>query len=143
MMAAAAHLYARYLKILVYTLILTAPLICYGRMHKRWDTDSPGFNKDLLTYKNELRIAVPSEALCIVGEDLSPRIFLYYIDKKGWVLGWDGYNRKMFDEMIQKGARFLYSDSREIDEDPSVIPYLEEQVSEFGTIRIFRLTPVK
>jgi hypothetical protein len=53
-------------------------------MQVGWDKDSPGFNKDLLTYWDELREAVPKNTLCVAGNDISSFIFFYYIDKKGW-----------------------------------------------------------
>jgi hypothetical protein len=54
-------------------------------MQSRWNTDSPGFNKDLYTYKNELRTISKPTDLVVVGNDVSQFIFLYYIDRKGWV----------------------------------------------------------
>jgi 4-amino-4-deoxy-L-arabinose transferase-like glycosyltransferase len=58
-----------FLKYLVIILILAAPFMCYARMQGRWDTGSPGFNFNLLAYKQELRDAVPHDALCIAGND--------------------------------------------------------------------------
>jgi hypothetical protein len=128
-------------KPLVYALVLAAPLICLVRMHGRWDPDSPGFNPDLLTHKVELREAVPDESLCVVAGDPTPRVFLYYLHKKGWVLGWDGTGPENFSELVEQGARYLYSDSRETEQHPEVAPCLDEQVAEFGSIRVFRLRP--
>ena len=48
-------------------------------MKERWSPENPGFNKDLLTYKNELRNAVPKDALVVAGNDKSHFIpFLLY-----------------------------------------------------------------
>ncbi|MDQ3048710.1 MAG: glycosyltransferase family 39 protein, partial [Bacteroidota bacterium] len=47
----------KYNKTIVLFLLAMLPLTAYLRMHKRWDLNSPGFNKDLLMYKNELRKA--------------------------------------------------------------------------------------
>ena len=100
-------------------------MTAYLRTVNRWNPDKPGFNKDLLIYKNDLQIAVPDEALCIAGDDESHSIYFYYIHKKGW-----GFNKSLsqqqMSEMVRKGAQFLYSDSRTVDEDKEIIPYLEQ-----------------
>jgi hypothetical protein len=129
-----------YLKYACYLLIAAAPLICHARMIGRWDLESPGFNRDMLTYKQELREAVPKNALCVAGNDISYRIFFYYIDKKGWPFTGDNLDAEQLEEMISRGAAYLYCDSRKVDQDPQILPFLEDQVSEFGSIRIFRLT---
>lgn len=73
----------RYLKYLVILCLLILPLTAYLRMEDRWNAETPGFNKDLLVYSEELRNAAPKDALCIVGNDVSHYIYFYYIDKKG------------------------------------------------------------
>ena len=108
-------------------------------MQDRWDIESPGFNISLLTYKQELRDAVPKDALCIAGNDESRRIFLYYIDKKGWTFSNDSLGPDRIEEMIEKGARFLYSDSRIVDEDPEIGPFLDQLILQSGTVRIYSL----
>jgi hypothetical protein len=81
-------------------------------MQSRWNTDSPGFNKDLYTYKNELRtISKPSD-LVVVGNDVSQFIFLYYIDRKGWVFNENQLDAQTLQQMIQKGAKYLYTPIR-------------------------------
>lgn len=127
------------LKYLSIILILSAPIFCYVRMQDRWDIESPGFNISLLTYKQELRDAVPKDALCIAGNDESRRIFLYYIDKKGWTFSNDSLGPDRIEEMIEKGARFLYSDSRIVDEDPEIGPFLDQLILQSGTVRIYSL----
>jgi 4-amino-4-deoxy-L-arabinose transferase-like glycosyltransferase len=129
----------RYVKYLVILVLLILPLTAFLRMQVRWNADSPGFNKDLLTYKNELREAVPRDALCIAGNDESHNIFFYYIDKKGW-----GFQDNLIDAfgmetMIDKGALYLYSDSREVDGNKEIAPYLDSLLLQRGTIRVYRL----
>jgi len=41
--------------------------------------------------------------------------------------------------MIKKGATYLYSDSRQIESNKNIIPYLEKLILEKGTIRIYKL----
>ena len=127
------------LKILCFLLILSSPVFCYARMQGRWDLESPGFNVNLLKYREELRNAIPDNALCVAGNDESHRIFLYYIDKKGWTFSDDKLDPSLLRELIGKGARYLYSDSRFVDENPAINSLLGDRVLQKGSIRIYRL----
>lgn len=120
-------------------LLAILPITCYLRMHERWDTESPGFNPDLFTYKQELRDAVPNDALVVAGNDHSRFIFFYYIDKKGWGFQDEQLSGEELSHMIQNGAKYLYSDSRLIDENADIQPFLEELIQENGSIKVFKL----
>jgi len=129
-------------KYLVYFLLLILPLTAYLRMEVRWDPASPGFNADLLIYKKELRSAVPKNALCVAGNDISHYIFFYYIDKKGWAFDNDLINAQSLKEMINKGAQYLYSDSRNIDTNKDISPFLDKLILERGSIRVYSLRDI-
>lgn len=120
-------------------LLALLPLTAYLRMQVRWTAERPGFNKDWLTYKSELRGAVPNDALCIAGNDVSSCIFFYYIDKKGWPFNSDQLDSTRMKTMIKEGASYLYSDSRNVDEKADIQPYLDSLILEKGSVRIFRL----
>lgn len=126
-------------KTVVLGLLMLLPVTAWLRMQVRWNEETPGFNPDLLKYKKELQAAVPDNALCVAGNDESGYIFFYYIHKKGWAFSKDEIDSLALQNYIQEGAEFLYSDSRNLDENPSVKPLLNEQVLEKGSIRIFRL----
>jgi len=130
------------LKIFVLTLLCILPLTAFLRIDSRWNHEKPGFNKDLLIYKEELRDAVPEDALCIAGNDLSGFIFFYYIDKKGWGFYYDELDAAQLSRMIEKGAAYLYSDSRNVENKAGIAPFLGELVVERGSIRIFKLKQV-
>ena len=130
---------SRIIKYITFFLLTILPFTAYLRMCTRWDLNSPGFNKDLLTYKEELRKAVPDNSLCIAGNDESHFIFLYYIDKKGWGLDNDKLNSEDLQLMIKNGASYLYSDSRTIDTSKVVVPFIDQLVLEKGSVKIFRL----
>ncbi|MFH0894409.1 MAG: glycosyltransferase family 39 protein [Bacteroidota bacterium] len=127
------------LKYLTLFLLLILPLFTYLRMIDRWKPDSPGFNKDLLIYKEELRNAVPDNALCIVGNDVSHSIFFYYIHKKGWVFYDNWIIGSEIKDMVTKGAKYLYSDSRSIENCLNNMAMLDSMIIEKGSIRVFRL----
>lgn len=126
----------RYLTIVV---LLLLPLTCYLRMQSRWNPEVPGFNKDLLVYKTELQNAVPKNALVIVGNDVSHFIFFYYIDKKGWGFHNDELTAEQLQQMIEHGARYLYTDSRITDGDVNITPFLDKLILEKGTIKVYSL----
>jgi hypothetical protein len=128
-----------YIKYLVILLLLILPITAYLRMQIRWRPESPGFNKDLLVYKEELRNAVPKSVLCIAGNDESHFIFFYYIDKKGWGFHNNELNAININNMIKDGAKYLYSDSRTIDDDKNIQQFLNKLILEKGSIRIYSL----
>ena len=122
-------------------LVLAAilPLTAWLRTRNSWNPDAPGFNKDWLQYKNELRAAAPDDALCVVGNDVSYQIFFYHIDKKGWAFTDDRLDAPRLNGMILEGAQYLFSDTRKTDENPEIRPMLDSLVLEKGSVRVFRL----
>ncbi|MDX2133623.1 MAG: glycosyltransferase family 39 protein [Saprospiraceae bacterium] len=123
-------------------LLLCMPLTAWLRMQSRWNPEKPGFNADLLRHQAALRNAVPKDALVVAGNDLSHFIFLYYIDKKGWGFHADQLDSAGLHERIRRGARYLYSDSREVER--VAAPFLDTLVLQAGTVHVFRLNaPVR
>lgn len=120
-------------------LILLLPFTCYLRMQNAWNPSSPGFNKDLLLYKSELQSATPDNTLVVVGNDKSHFIFLYYINKKGWGFHNNDLNASKLEEMIDEGAKFLYTDSAVLINNPSIKPYLDRSELMYGSIKIYGL----
>ena len=126
-------------KIITIALLFTLPITCYIRMYERWIPESPGFNRDLLEHKSELREIVPEDALVIIGNDVSRYISFYYIHKKGWGFDNDNLTSDKLKTMIDNGAEFLYSDSRKVDSNDLITPHLDELILKKGSIKVFRL----
>ena len=133
------NLEIKFFRYLAVILLLILPLTAYLRMQTRWNPDSPGFNKDLLTYNHELRNAVPANALCVVGNDESHFILFYYIDKKGWGFDHDNLSAQNLKTMVKQGATYLYCDSRAIDTTEEISQMLDTLLLEKGSVRVFRL----
>jgi hypothetical protein len=114
----------KYIRYFTFLLLLVLPFTCYFRMQGRWNPDSPGFNKDLLVYKDDLRNAIPKNSLVVAGNDESHFIFFYYIDKKGWGFHKNNLTPEKLNAMIDKGAKYLYSDSNEIINNTGISNYL-------------------
>lgn len=127
------------MRAIVLTVCCIVPVTAFIRADSRWNEAKPGFNVDLLQHKAALRTAVPDNALCIAGNDVSHFIFFYYIDKKGWAFNDDQLTAAQLGDMIRKGAKYLYCDSRKVDEDPEVQKLLKSLVATEGSIRIYAL----
>jgi hypothetical protein len=133
------NLEKRFFRYLTMLLLLILPLTAFLRMQNRWDTNSPGFNKDLLEYKIELRKAAPKNALCVIGNDQSHFIFFYYIDKKGWGFDNDNLDAQNLKMMIREGAEYLYTDSRAIENKKEIVQMFDTLILEKGTVKVYRL----
>ena len=120
---------------LVFTTL--APVGTWARMHHRWDPSRPGFNPDLLGYKKLLQAAVPDTARVVVGLDESCFIYLYHLHKKGWCI--DSLHRAstLLQKALRYGAQYLYTGDRELDS--IARPFVEENLSSWGSIRLYRL----
>ncbi|MCK7534335.1 MAG: hypothetical protein MZV63_26625 [Marinilabiliales bacterium] len=63
---------------LTIVILLVAPIHTSLRISARQNPNKPGFNPDLLSYKDALRAACPDSSLVIAGNDNSPFIFILY-----------------------------------------------------------------
>lgn len=65
---------------------------------------------------------------------------MYLTDKKGFVF-WDDHLPAIWiDDLIcNDSVTYLYLDSRPVDENPEVIPYLDTLIIERGEFRVFKL----
>jgi hypothetical protein len=120
-------------------IILVLPITAYLRADSRWNLEKPGFNVDFLKYKQELTQAVADDALCIVGNDESGHILFYYIGKKGWCFDNNDLSASKLNDLIHNGARYLYSDSRSIDDNEEIKKFLKTKILEIGTVRVYEL----
>lgn len=95
---------------------------------------------DLLSLEEHLRRAIPDDkALVIAAGDLSPCIYLYFMHRKGWSVGFTLPEQRLL-ELHQKGARYLVSTCRELETLPEIQKHLRP-ISEHGSFRIFAVVP--
>ena len=120
--------------------LLILPLTAFLRINQRWNIEEPGFNKDLYVYKNELRKVVPDNAICISGNDRSAHIWPYYLHKKSWSFCDNTINESEWNNYLNQGAHYLYSDSRELEAKPYVQSKIKRMIMEKGSIRVFELS---
>lgn len=120
--------------------IFIMPYVCYASAQRYWSIEESGPDSSLFLYYEDLRKAVPSTERCIILNDISSYIFSYKIDKQGFIFFNDHLPAGWVKDMIQnKGIKYMYSDSRKVDENPEIQPYLDSLILQRGTIKVFKL----
>ena len=121
------------LKSLVVVCMIVAPILTFVRKNDAWNQDN-----ELVINKQSLQAAVPSDALCILGNDKSQFIYFYHLGKKGWNFKADDLTETRIKELSDKGAEYIYSDSgvtnRYLESDLGL-----EKVDEIGSFCIYRI----
>ena len=129
----------KYIRVTGIVLLLILPLTAWLRMDHRWNPDSPGFTKDFMVHREELRKPVPPSALCVVTDN-TPHAHFYYLNRKGWDFRADSLKAHQLENAIARGAQYLYSDSRRLEEDTTIRVLLGEMILQKGEVRLFRLS---
>lgn len=128
------------LKVITWGLLLLMPLSCYYTANDYWNYKLSGPNASIYLHQDELKNAVPKGEKCIILNDDSMFVFAYKIDKQGFIFNNDELPTPWIDDMVNNyDVRYMYSDSRLIDERKDVQPYLSELLLERGTIRVYKL----
>lgn len=129
------HKKLRYVAVLC---IITLPVTAYLRINNRWDTTSPGFNPVYYSEKNTLQKLIPLNALCVVGNDESNYILLYYLNRKGWCFYNDDLTNDKLKYYIANGADYLFTDGSE-ESINKLHPFLGNKIYENETLRVYKL----
>jgi len=124
----------RYVGVFALTIL---PLTAYLRAEGRWTT--MGNEAAILEHKSELRNLIPDEALVVVGNDPSTHIFLYHIHKKGWTFEQDWLTSVELKDYIDKGAKFLYSNTDYVNQNEGIHQFLGEPIFNQDGIRVYPL----
>ncbi len=127
------------LKYITLLILLIIPVTCILRMETRWDPNIPGFNKDWLVLKNELREIGNGNDLVITGNDESNCIALYYINKKGWNFHNDKLSPELMEGMIHEGAKYLFTDSKHILENDAYKGLIGSLILQKNSIVVYSL----
>lgn len=118
--------------------LLVLPATAYLRADSRWDTARPGFNVVYYKNKEALRKIIPPDAKCIVGDDMSGYILLYYINRKGWTYFDGQLSEEQLTYYISKGAEYLFTDCA-ADTNNYVKQHINEKVFEKDNLRVYKL----
>ncbi|MCF8464681.1 MAG: glycosyltransferase family 39 protein [Flavobacteriales bacterium] len=128
---------ANWLQYVGISALVMLPLTAYLRAEGRWTP--MGNETGLLTHKEELRNLIPDDALVVVGNDPSTHIFLYHIHKKGWTFEQDWLTSEQLKNHIDKGAKFLYSNTDFVEQNDGIGQLLGEPIFDKDGIRVYPL----
>lgn len=122
----------------VTVLLAVQPILAMARIDGRWGTENPGFNKVYYYQKDELRKLVPEDAYCVVGNDVSGFILLYYLDRKGWTYHSDMLNEHDLRYFITCGAGYLFADGA-ANENPGILRLTDGIVYHKEGLKVYKL----
>jgi hypothetical protein len=129
------HRWARTIVIVLLALIpVTAGLRAYGRWYAK-----DIMPQSLLENVEALRNATPKDARIIFGNDHSPHISLYHLRHFGWTMHEEKLELEKFPTWLEKGAQYFYSNSRTLEEIPTVKNHLDTIIGTWGEVRVWKL----
>ncbi|MEP7320861.1 MAG: glycosyltransferase family 39 protein [Saprospiraceae bacterium] len=136
------HQMTRYISVLCLAIM---PGLVYPYVNREyWSIDRNSYNVDWFYHSKELTDAVPRDSICIILNDNTGTVKPYTIDKQGYVLDKDELPKGWMDDMIlHRRASFLYSDSRKVDTNQIILPYLDQLVMQIGSIRVYKLISIQ
>lgn len=96
--------------------------------------------------RRSLETAVPNDALCLVGPDISGCKYFYFLHKKGFGFGVPEdltaakpNSHTLLDSAVQAGTRYLYTSDSTVLDNAQVRPYLGREVKRVGEFRVLEL----
>ena len=129
-----------YLNLAVVPIFLIMPFQNNIQNKDSWSEEKSGFNRDLFTYQQELKNAVPKGQRVIAINDPSNFFYFYKLDKEGYVFNNDYLLVEWLDDLIQyHKVKYMYSDSRKIDENPEMMERFDSVILQKGSIKVIRL----
>jgi hypothetical protein len=103
-----------------------------------WEIKSNWYRyKQMRPYIREIGIMEEDKVICI--PDASFNISLYMLNQKGWT-NFNNYSTtEEIDNLINKGAKYLFISNPDFLNKEFLSPYLKEQIGEFKGVNIFKL----
>lgn len=134
------HFYKK-IRIAIYFMLLISAIQTYVFVGDYWSIEKSYVNPDLFIHKNQLRQAVPNDALCIMMNDISNHIYPYFFDKKGYLFfaEWTPYPEYLDMLIDEKNAKYLYSDNREFESRDYVKKRLDSLILQSGSFNVYKL----
>jgi hypothetical protein len=138
-------------KSLLLILLVVQPIWAFARVnYGRWMTRDPDVAPELFNpiTRQQLTLATPANALCLVGPDNSSCINFYFLHKKGFGIEWPGKlveptatGQLYLAECVAHGARYLYTTDSISLRDARVKPYLGHKLKQVGNFAVWELRP--
>jgi len=105
-----------------------------------WSVKDDIINSEVYLFQEELKDAVPSDALCIILNDPSRVMFSYQIDKMGFVFDNDHLPVEWIDDMRDNyNVRYMYSDSELVNNNVEVLSRICKEILVVGRVKVFEL----
>jgi len=121
-------------------LLAILPVITYMNKKKAYFNYSGKTEQVLVENAEVFRKAVPKGERCILINDRSTHMFAYLVDKQGYIFYNDHLPIEWIDDMVRNyNVRYMYSDSRIIDNGPEFRPYVDSLLLDKGGVRVFKL----
>jgi len=132
----------KFSKYIVIVALVLSPIVAVISNVDNWSLKHTYINPDIVLYQDQLKKAVPQDELCIILNDNSYFIFSYMIDKMGHVFSGDYLPIGWIDDMVNNyGIKYMYSDSKKLNESPEFKPYIDSLLMEAGSVKVFKLKP--
>jgi len=129
-----------YLKFAVIPIFLIMPFQNSFQNKDSWSEEKSGFNRDIFTYQEELKNAVPQKERVIVLNDVSQFFLFYKLDKEGYVFKEDHLPVEWVDDLVENHqVKYMYSDSRKVDEDPEMLKRIDSIILQRGSVKVIKL----
>ena len=125
---------------------LLTPIFAKQAVDNCWSLEATAWNPDIITHKEALRKAVPRDAPCLIisVSDYSNYAFSYQIDKQGHIFMENNFPIEWTEDIIKRfGVRYLYSDSRKVDDNPKMYPFIDSLILARGSVKVFKLKDLK
>jgi hypothetical protein len=143
LIAAGIHFWFRFTRFANYLIAGVAvlmPVLTYGTVQDNWTVERSYINDNIIIHQQELKQAIPAETHCIFLNDVSIHIWPYLLNKKGYVFNNDQLPKEWIEDMIRtKNVRYMYSDSRTIDENPAYQYLFDSVILQKGTLKLIKL----
>jgi len=120
-------------------LLILSPLFAFLAVNDYWNVRKSYFNPDVFIYRKELKKAVPADSKCIILNDESGYIFSYQIDKQGAIFNDENLSAAWVRDLVNKGYIYMYSDCRNVDDNPEIQKIIDHLIIECGSVKVFKL----
>jgi Dolichyl-phosphate-mannose-protein mannosyltransferase len=122
------------------TLMLWQPYYAFKKVHYYWSLQESYCNPDIFIHHEALRKAVPNTARCVILNDNSQHVYSHQFDKQGFIYKNNELSAEQLRTCIEKrGATYMYSDSREVDERADIQPFIDTLILQAGSIKVLKL----
>jgi hypothetical protein len=95
--------------------LCAVPILAFLRINHRWNQDEPGYNKAFSLQQEQVRQVIPKNALCIIDNDESRYIALYFFKRKGFSLLPGEFSVNKLEALQLSGAEYLVCSNKNLD----------------------------